>query len=561
MVTLQFLKDAGSLPGVYEEVDFSRGTITSVRAADTADGGLAEGRFAVVVPDAVWAATVRKIPVTQAKTVYSCNKAGVIGCWKPKDATFYEMRFSDGRLQTTNLLKLADKMVSGKQEEENMASVDELAKELEGFEEQAKEGGAKPIEAFGDEGAKAKEGKKVDEKLVAIRSKMGDNAIVNRDGYILQNRKLGRALGFITKSDPVVKVSVKKVAKLDPQGKKIPLPSLSEERLKSFNSGGKLKMSEVETERVLTFVHAKPSKPVAMIIATPKSSDISLTKINSASGALDLKESGDTSMQIHIISMEAAYSYLAFNYGGEIYESDKILGAKATKLIQSIRPTKLKEDAAGKQNIGVVSTITLEKKENRKTLLTEGNYFPLKTYATISTQDLSPENAAILNLNIEASMNNQSISDLSEASQKSITMLPDNSGYESVWFNKGQAINVTRFDDANVPVTDVRVPVREKSLNKDGTKYRYKFVYNKLDDPENGPLANKGYQRIIELTGMSVDEFTKQVEGFTRTSRAKGAGKDFLTADEYLRAKMSRNLQVDGVKSFLELQKELENIA
>lgn len=558
---LNDLKSSGCLPSSYQDVSFARGSISISDVLSTPIGGLTEKKLAVVVDDCSWAATVKKMPVNLASTVYSCNAAGEIGCWKSKDHTFYRMQLKENKLLTKKIHDVTINFMGDQQEEYRMNIEDlstdvtaELMNELNAF------SGEDALTAMNSTDATTTETKAVDEKVNAIRSKVGEAAVRINEDIILNNRRFGRALFFITKTDPAIKVSVRKVPLLDAQGRKIPQPTAGEAALKKFKETGVIKASLVETEKTLEFKQSKPPKAVAMVISTPAGSDISLTKIGTKDEiSVDSKE---TTMKNHVISMEAAYSYIAFNYGGQIKESDTILGAKATWLRQTMRPGKRKSSQTGEEGLGVLSSLVVEKKDNRTLLYTDGNYFPLKTFQTIAQQDLSNEDATVLNLNIEAAMKNHTLADLSEVSKDAIHMTADGTGYESSWFNSGAPIVVKAYDDKDRDVTNVRIPCREKVKvkNKENT-YSYKFVYDTLDDMEHGPLSNQAYRDLVKLTGMSDTEFIEIVKPFGKANRTSQGKKDQLTIEDYLKAKMSKKVLADGTRTFFDLQKEMEMLA
>lgn len=418
---------------------------------------------------------------------------------------------------------------------------------------------------FGDSSTSPEEVEKLsltEQRLLDIKSKIDTNvAIGDHSGAIRTNRQYGRLIAFVTKTDPAIKLSVTKVKKLDTNGKEIPLPSTRADRLALHKEGKKLNLSEVETYLDFKFAQSKPGTPVAVVIKTPTVSEVDLADAKSNSEA---SYKHDGTFETKLISWETAMSYIALNYGGEIMEDDTVLGSKACHLQQKFSPaTKTNKDKVT-EVVGLKSTMRVSPvdKEIRSSLLTDGNFIPMKLHKTIAQQDLSASDAAILNNNVNAAMKNKTIDDLGDSARGLIAF--DGTDYTSKWFNEGLPINVNRYDDKNAPVTDVRIPVRDKKVNaEDPSKITYKYVFVDGDDVDAGIMSNPVYKRVVDATGMSFEEFYRTAFEFTKrqSSGKKARKKVSLTAEQYLQAKQTAQFMADGVKDLADLQAELSGLS
>lgn len=562
MYTLDGLQQMGCLSGSLVEVRQS-GAVTESQLLMMTEEEQQRFRGVVVADGARWVATVSGMSIEQAKNVYSSDGETVC-VWKATTRTFCTMKMQDEMLAVNKVFSIKEekKMADEKLELDpsvladlNDLGVDDVpeAAKMDAFDQAPKNEGAKEETA-------------TEKKIRRIRERLGDETFGNRDIAIINNQKYGRLVTFITKTDPAIKLGVKKTVRLDAQGNVIPLSTTSAEDLKNFKETGKLSKSCCETEQTLQFTQSKPGKPIAVVIKTPTVSDLNmLAYMNDAS--TDLKNDG--SMETHVVSMETALSYIAYNYNGRIKEDENVLGKRACVLQEKLTPyvptqKQLEKNPNATEGIRASLVVSKESKGIRKSLLTEGNFVPLKVFATIPQQDLSPEDAKVLNLNVAAALKSKSYDTLADSSKALVKPTADGMGYTSVWFDEHKPINVSRFDDANASVTDVRVPVRERKTgtNKNGQPtVSYPFQYYGMEDRQNGPLANPIYAGIIEKVGLPVEEFISKVTAVAKAgSNSKSKAKATLTPEEYLRVKLSSRLQADGSKSFKDLQAELNGI-
>lgn len=556
MYTLEKLQQDGCLSGSLVEVR-QNGALTASQLAKMTEAEQASFHGVVIVDDAKWVATVAGMPFEQAKNVYSSD--GQVVCnWKAATRTFCTMQLRDGALAVTKIFSIKEETRMDANLQQELANLDGLdLSEVGGETQEMKSFDTAAAAATGELSANEK-------KMALIREKMADEKIGDHSAAIINNQKYGRLITFVTKTDPVVKVSIKNTLRLDPQGAVIPKPDTPAEKLAEFKEKGKLAKSYCETEKTLQFTQAKPSKAIIAVIKTPTATDLDLLNYESDAGA-DFKNDG--SFETHIISMETALSYIAYNYGGRIKEDDTVLGRKACWLREKFTPYVPKPGTEKKGVEGVRASLYVEKESQgiRKSLLTDGNFVPLKVYATIAQQDLSAADAEVLNLNIEAALKNKDYNELAASSKDLVKPSADGKGYTSAWFNDHKPINISRYDNSNESVTDVRIPVREKKegQSKDGKPtLSYQYKYFGFEDRNNGPLANPVYAEVVKAIGVPEEEFIAKVTELSKAStRRSGKATVTLTPEEYLKVKLSKSLQADGTRSFKDLQAELAGLS
>lgn len=504
-MTLNELQSIGALSTTLGEVSFDKAVPLSV-ILGMSKSEQAEFDGAVVVDDCAWVATVRKTPIDRAKVIHCCSKDGKLGQYRRDSRTYYYKELLDGSLTTTNLFKLEEKRMANMNLDIDMASLEADMKSM------GMEAGTAPATGFEDaaapaasaDGAKRVNHVAIHNRLVAeARKKAGGGAIVNRMDNIINNQLNGRLLAFITKTDSVTKAAIQQT---------------------------KDKAGNVIAKDVV-FKNARPGQIKGIIVATPAGSEVALTKLTQQEAMI--ADSKNTTMELHFMGIESAYTYLATNYDGKIRESEAVLGDKASEI-------NVKVKAAEKDGETTIkSQLVLANKDKRNSLLVEGNYYPIRAYKTLSTVDMSAEDAAIADLNVKALFKEKTkYEDLSDASKANVQESGDS--VTTTWFDKGAAITVKRYDDKDANVTDVRVPVRTAKVTKSGT-VQYKFEYSTPEEI----VASTKYEKIVKATGLSQDTILRKMKPFS-ARKSSGSSKDELTMDDYLRMVMSKKISVNG---------------
>ena len=568
-MNLDELKQNGMIATGYKSVAY-KSAIPASRLQDMPESEQVAFKGAVVVDNCLWAATVSSIPVYKANKVFSGNGREV-GCWQPANRSFMWLDVTDNGLVQRKAVTLVSKVSEASQETKNkeaekakeklkMAIDQELLNKLNaeqvtpmtGFDNGA---GVTPAGSNAD-------GKTiVDPAIAAIKQKL-TGTIVSREDIICNNQKYGRLVGFVTRTDPALKISVKSKVKLDAQGNPIPAADADAAKVQEYQKNEKkLPASLSAKEFYLAATHTKPSTPpLGIVVSTPMGSEIAVTKIRSE-GVMEVKE--DTTAVTRIMSMDAGSIYLATNYGSVIKELETILGNRASNVVIRYVPVK-KKDETGAEKTVLVAKLAIEKVMNgkiavRSTLYTDGNFFPVKCYRTIAQQDMSDADKAVANLNIEAAMKSKRVEDLTQESQGMLTLKADGTGYESAWFNKGVAISTERYDDKTRTLTNVQIPVRVKTPKKDDpTQFTYKFDYAGLEDAD-GPMSKQQYAGFVKATGLSQDDFLGRVKGIAKSSRGGSKKKTGFTADEFLLSVTNPAL-TDQVVSLADIQLGIEGL-
>lgn len=571
MNTLVSLQESGALPTSLKVVGSDDTIPFSKKEEDMTSHG------AVVVDNSVWVATVNGKSVKNADRVYSSD-GEIVYMWDRRKDTLHKMTLQDTE---TGTVLVTTKIFKFHKEEQKMADFEELEKELGDLnldgvgEEIAKvadesEKGTEVAKATGfdvgeDEGAKEKSSKEIDrEQKIAfynnIREKIDKSmeGSVNAPAEVTRNNFInGRFLAFITPSDDSIKLSIVSSNKIDPQTKKPMLdPTVTEANIiADFNNDKRVPSSKLVKEATFKFQNAKPGKAKGVIFTIPAGTDLPLTTIGRASS--EKYNLDDKTLVTHVLDYNAALLYLAYNFADRIQESSELLGGRASTLYVTHTFSTGKDGATVHRDV--------IKANDRKSLIIPGNYFPLKTFETVSTQDLTDENKKILNLNVEkayvAYLNRtpDKKAQMSDA-EKAKFKLEDDKVVSSVWFNEGAAINVTKYDDPSESVTNVRIPVVEQVPNKKTGGFTYRYKYNKLED---GPMNDPRYADIIKATGFSEDVFAKLVStvaGSRKSGKSSGVNKT-MSPEIYLKAYAARELDFEEGRSIADVQTMVDTLS
>lgn len=540
MLTLEKLQNLGALPkklNIVKKGDYADGSIITAKIIKQADEEFRSTcEKAIVVDDYKWIAVNDGESIETANVVYSCNGDKLVGSYNRQRRIFFQRELRGEMLYTVTQIEISNNNKSEK-ENKKMAEGIDLTNlknmDLSGMD-------AAPVApVVTDEAKPVSESQKA---ILDIKAKIqqGDVQLANREQLVITNQKYGRLIAFITKTDKGIKVSKCKVMKVDGNGNGILRTDLTAEQNAKVEEAKKnpevrIPKSYYETETALVFKESKPSAPIGVIVSTPNGALVDYTSLYEANQSLDV--SNDATAVIKIMSMEMFYSFLAGLYDGRIKESDAVLGNKATWLIEKFTQVKAKSDSPDKAYT-IRPSIALEDRKARNTVLTTGNYVPLRKFITMSQSDIkSAEDAQKLQYNIEAAFKKQgSYADLRPADQKIIT----NNGTESKYFTTGGDMvvisGVKKFDDKETDVANVRIPVRTKKQSKDGNSYTYGYEYEELG--ENGKLyeADKAVAAILGEAKYSVTDFLAEVTKVTKKRSAGASKKATISAADYVAA-------------------------
>lgn len=574
---LQELKDVGAIASSLEKVVVNQNDSVSIGEVLSVSNLDEREKFrdrAVTVNNPVWVATSKRRALQEASSVYSCDKDGIVGCWKGKKNEFLFMELSNDN----RLLTMRRETIFKEREDIDMPSLESLGNvnSMEAFDQDlgtllgggdvgSLGGTPSSGEQEAGESSKGKARAEAEKTIKSIRSAVNSINLANTDDIVLNNRQHGRFIAFITPNDGVVKLKKVKKPLLDANNnrqldnKKIGIEGY-DQQLKLHGSDHKYSLKFCLTETSLEFVDSKPGTPKGAIIATPAGSEISLTSVTAKETFTADRSKQD--LLYRIMSKDAAFMYILSNYGGTITESSDIMGPEAGKItINKKGSTKNLDSGEFVQTVRM--SFALEKGSTvRKSLLTRKNIFPAKLYKTISVAAASDEEKSSLNYNIEFIVSKDNV--LSELDAKSAekVQVADDGTVTSDWINKNLPITVQRFDATTDDdmVLDVKLPLRSKKPTKsDPNKFTYPYQYVEIGEPD-GPEAQPEYKKIIELTGLPEDAFLKRIKEITSAS-GRRVNKDVsLTNEDTLRAMFSGNVDVGFTKSIAALAEEIQEI-
>lgn len=558
-VTLQELKQVGAIAGGFKMVPLAGvKTITLDQFEKMNESQQARFPGVVVLPGTVWIAThAGESPLT-ADNVY-CYNGKHFGSWRKYRGNFFVMSYdeSEKKLVTMGVHSLTKQSMEVKKMSEFDLNLDDITA-----------GGTTPIQGF-DQGANGeamsdakRRAMEADAKVTAIQQKTAGVNLVNNQQAVLNNQMKGRLLGFITKTDDVIKVGLKGVPKYDAQGNPVLKPDIDPEKRAKIQAGEATPAkSDIEQRKDYAFTHTKPGKPVGMIITTPETSEVSLLALDDV-GKFTI-DKNNNNMVTRVMDLETGFMYLAANYADSIREDEKLLGAAAAHVTVKHTPKASKDDEGAQT---VVSSLNVQ---GRK-LLIPGNYFPAKVFLTAPVKGATAEETAMIKNNFakalasatkERKKQDGSIVAPEALDPDVLAKVTINDGKVTcAWIDGNAPIDVASYEDGS-KIADVRLPLVEKGLSKDGSKDTYKFIYAGMDDKQRGPFANPKYAAIVAAAGLTEEKFQAFVEDMTKATRKSNkAARPTLTAEDYLRAKMSNAIKTDGNTSLAEMAAQLQNM-
>ena len=581
MTTLHDLIQVGALKSALKPVslDSYPGQIVSHSEFNSmGDAEKLSFKGLVVIDGAQWYATVRGADPTLAKKVYSGDGGLRVGVWNREKKKYFLAEVIDGTLNVIERLTVPENTDNRaeaqpeKSEKENKTMADSKAVDLlDSFGEEALKNikeNAKPTVAVGDakEKSKAQENKEKREKEInEIKTKVSEQGLADRTSVVSKNQKYGRLMGFVTKTNDTVKVSKRQVAKMQ-QGKPV-LSSDAPQDVKAEHDAGKKVPAKWYEKKVSACLrNTNPGAIIGVVIATPVGGRFDLNDLSNPNKRFEFDETQmDLKYTYH--PKEEAYVVLGAWYDGKILEDDTVIGSKATtiQLVNSVAAASA-NDASGKPK---VRPKLVQNRDARKSLLIPGNYFPAKVYETIAYQNLSAEDAAALNYNFEAMLKNDENGKVAEElnAGSNLNIVRTATGVTSDVFAQGKSAGpatmgeIPTYYDKTANLKEVKIARRAKkeSKGKSGV-FTYPFIYHKLDDRENGPLAVPEFKKVFDNFHIDEDKFISVVDKSTKKSTSRSA-KVTLNNEDFLRAAILGGGLIQGSSSSIsQIQENLLDI-
>ena len=581
MTTLHDLIQVGALKSALKPVslDSYPGQIVSHSEFNSmGDAEKLSFKGLVVIGGAQWYATVRGADPTLAKKVYSGDGGLRVGVWNREKKKYFLAEVIDGTLNVIERLTVPENTDNRaeaqpeKSEKENKTMADSKAVDLlDSLGEEALKNikeNAKPTVAVGDakEKSKAQENKEKREKEInEIKTKVSEQGLADRTSVVSKNQKYGRLMGFVTKTNDTVKVSKRQVAKMQ-QGKPV-LSSDAPQDVKAEHDAGKKVPAKWYEKKVSACLrNTNPGAIIGVVIATPVGGRFDLNDLSNPNKRFEFDETQmDLKYTYH--PKEEAYVVLGAWYDGKILEDDTVIGSKATtiQLVNSVAAASA-NDASGKPK---VRPKLVQNRDARKSLLIPGNYFPAKVYETIAYQNLSAEDAAALNYNFEAMLKNDENGKVAEElnAGSNLNIVRTATGVTSDVFAQGKSAGpatmgeIPTYYDKTANLKEVKIARRAKkeSKGKSGV-FTYPFIYHKLDDRENGPLAVPEFKKVFDNFHIDEDKFISVVDKSTKKSTSRSA-KVTLNNEDFLRAAILGGGLIQGSSSSIsQIQENLLDI-
>ena len=316
----------------------------------------------------------------------------------------------------------------------------------------------------------------------------------------------GTILGFITKTNSTVKASLKDPTKIGPDGKA---------------------MKGVTDPAQIVFKNAGPGQIIGAIIEMP-----------AANGGKAVK----------IFDKDEAQIAIAKKFGGVVSESEAILGRGIASQI-TLKSSAVK--GANAPTDGIRASFVLKSRLSRSTVLTEGNYLPMKVFETGSINQNCENNVKKLfsgkRTTDELAPEYQDVMKDGQVSVPKLTALG--------------AFTIPCYNNRKVTMTKPMLPVVETYVKKSGaTGYRFKMISDL-----NTILTRPEYKKIVDATEMNLSELAMVLT--SKFSKRKNVVNNF-DVDEFLQAVKAGHVlngkkEADcslGVMNFDELMRGIEDV-
>jgi len=565
---------------------------------------------AVVLDNSVWVATPNREPTVRADVVYSYDGTN-FGLWNRQLHSFSIMELVNDSLVATKNISLMEG--DSNMSEQKLDLGGSLAEEMAA---EAKKTAAAPqkmdVEGVGTPSAKKSDSEKAAEKAARdARKKQKEHAleeqasaikaIAQRSGttfkvnpkFVDNNRKYGRFIGFVTASDPVIKLSLKQtpINFGTPGNPKYQLRAgvtLDPETQKRFQGGVKnigAKYLECKTDIVVR--QAGPGSIVAGIVKTPAMTE--LTSYDDVTQARDFTADcvENHTTVLKVLPKEALFPYLELNYDKKIPEDESIAG----NTMLAVKSTEVKSKGASKGTSAPIKQFRTRIVAEGRSLFTAGNYFPIETYDTVSLSYATEEDKVLANNNFAALMkqlnakpvqraNGQFSAPKGELSEEAKAMFsvdeansdPSKALYScsSSIVNGGAIIQCKPFgakknEELMIDVT--ALPVRETKENKDGTTTNYRYRKSKFNEGNDPAINRNEYADFINRVTAAADgvNFETIINKAKKASRSASKPKastsvaDRISGLEMLALRSANDVKVDGTNSIADIFEAFRN--
>jgi hypothetical protein len=306
------------------------------------------------------------------------------------------------------------------------------------------------------------------------------------------------------------------------------------------------------------FKEAKPGKIVAMIIKIPAST-ADINYANFLNSEVALSSTSSTETVVRILPIEQAYDYLITAFDGKIKEDEALLGARAAWLqIKGVIAKPTGKNAAVEGDNVRLSLILAAKSETRKTLLTEGNYIPMKVYKALSQNDIkSAEDAEKLNNNVKQLFkDSDKAANLTEAAKSIFDADNLTVKYFAQANSERQTIEAPDRFDGNGKVANVKIALRDSKVSKTSGKNTYPYIYE--DDFSAIVKSNRSVAAIMEAANVTAEDLAAEFKKLSKTTSRTSGSKNITSLDIDT---LKKSVKAKGAKSTKDLAALLAGIA
>lgn len=518
LITLERLKEIGCISTSYQAVEFRGNECVSVtELLSWSKSKQARFQGVVVSDDCLWIATLEKIPISMASNVYSSDGETLV-FWNKSKRMLFIKKLVDNKLSTIKQI-----IIQSQQEVKDMAGINLEGVNLDNLGDTV----GSEMTAFNDDAVVIGEtsGSKASEANKSFIEKMKQQNVMIADNVsiVTANQKDGRSLGFITRTDKAVRLSLRTVKKKGADDKFLLAEDADEAGKRAYkeykdNNGKVPSVKYLQTETEFVIKQAKPGKIIGMIIKAPVAADKDFSQIiNGEASAVNDTEKG---MTVKVLPIEYAYMYLINAFDGTIKEDEGIMGPRAAWLkVKGVAVVSKDSTAASAMESIRYSMVLASKSENRKTVLTTGNYIPVKSYVAYSQAEItSGEIEEKLNNNVKMLLKGKQerLNKLTEKSKSLLIGDGDGVKYFAASASERTAIDPVESFDAQGVLASVKIAVRDAKQKKDGG-YTYPFVF---DTDLTKILGRTDVSPIVNATGLSVEELKTKIDSLsTKTNK------------------------------------------
>lgn len=554
-LTLESLKRVGAIPKDTREIKRSEGFITQTDFNKLSYEEKVRNKKAVVLDNFKW---VGYSPSTGLTFSYDGTYVGKLTS-KGKQLCLQD--FVDNKLATIKFITLIRKDDKQMSELGNLGNLDisSIVNQI-GVEGGAgAPGGVAPMQAFADTTTPTPE--------ASIKNFISSNiegvSLADTTDLSIFNRQHGELVGYITANDKAVKFTTKTVVKTETDGKKALIANASPEIRSEHARGNRVAAEYYEKETILEPKESAPGKVLGSVIGIPAGGLVPFSEFRNSD--VVKFDSNDKTVKYAVYDKDQTNNMLSFYFNSKIREAASTHGGAAGLLTLKMVPQIKRDKEDQSETLYVRPKLVAE---NRKSVLIDTNYFPVKVYDTIQVSgSITPEQAKVLNesafinLFLTPATKENTTPKINKLSSRFASRIrKENDQIVSSYFTQNvaerEAISVGAFHNKEEKRTVIEIPVKKAHPKKEGTGEVWRF--ETFDSLSKKAEEDAAYAAKTSLKNGKFDHFIAAchgaltVEALKSLTRRRATGKSgaMVVDEKDTKSLLFRSMQsgLQGVK-------------